>query len=54
MANMEKSINAFKLDDFEIIPWKNKDIIGIGAFSVVYHVKHKQTGQHFALKKVFF
>jgi serine/threonine protein kinase len=52
MVSVDK--NPFRLDDFEFIPWFNKEIIGRGAFSTVYHVRHKATGQCYALKKVIF
>ena len=52
---LEKYVrNHFTLADFEIIPVKNKKkgVLGQGSFATVNLVRHKYSGQLYALKQV--
>lgn len=40
------------LDDFEHVKLKGKDRLGKGSFASVRLVRHKETGQLYALKEV--
>lgn len=40
------------LDHFEHVKLKGKDRLGKGSFASVRLVRHKQTGQYYALKEV--